>query len=125
MRSRLIDCLILLVIFASAAARADAVRILVQSSPLAGFKYYAGEALWRELHEGDALTLVREPDNMHDPHAIRVEWHGQKLGYLPRAQNQAVSSAMDAGERVDARIAKLREHRNPWQRLLVDVFLRL
>jgi hypothetical protein len=32
---------------------------------------------------------------------------------------------MDAGERVDARIAKLREHRNPWQRLLVDVFLLL
>lgn len=125
MRSRLINFLIILTIFASPIAHADAVRILVQSSPLAGFKYYAGEALWRELREGDALTLIREPGNTHDANAIRVEWHGQKLGYLPRAQNQAVSSAMDAGERVDARIAKLREHRNPWQRLLVDVFLLL
>lgn len=127
MRSPLINFLIILTIFASQIAHADAVRILVQSSPLAGFKYYAGEALWDELREGDALTLIREPDNEHDTKAIRVEWRGQKLGYLPRAQNQAVSAAMDAGERIDARIAKLRNRLpaqgNPWQRLLVDVFV--
>jgi hypothetical protein len=127
MRSQLISILIILAIFASQIAHADAVRILVQSSPLAGFKYYAGEALWDELCEGDALTLIREPDNEHDTKAIRVEWRGQKLGYLPRAQNQAVSAAMDAGERIDARIAKLRNRLpaqgNPWQRLLVDVFV--
>lgn len=127
MRSPLINFLIILTIFASQIAHADAVRILVQSSPLAGFKYYAGEAFWDELREGDALTLIREPDNAHDTKAIRVEWRGQKLGYLPRAQNQAVSAAMDAGERIDARIAKLRNRLpaqgNPWQRLLVDVFV--
>ncbi|MFZ3222979.1 MAG: HIRAN domain-containing protein [Rugosibacter sp.] len=127
MRSQLISILIILAIFASQIAHADTVRILVQSSPLAGFKYYAGEALWDELREGDALTLIREPDNTHDTKAIRVEWRGQKLGYLPRAQNQAVSGAMDAGERIDARIAKLRNRLpaqgNPWQRLLVDVFV--
>lgn len=127
MRLQLINILVILAIFTSQIAHADAVRILVQSSPLAGFKYYAGEALWDELREGDALTLIREPDNAHDTKAIRVEWRGQKLGYLPRAQNQAVSAAMDAGERIDARIAKLRNRLpaqgNPWQRLLVDVFV--
>ncbi len=107
----------------SLTAQAGEMRILVQSSPLAGFGYYAGEALWGELREGDALSLVREPDNTHDANAVRVEWQGQKLGYLPRAQNQAVAAAMDAGERVDARIAKLRQERNPWHRLLVDVFV--
>jgi len=107
----------------SLTAQAGEMRILVQSSPLAGFGYYAGEALWGTLHEGDALSLVREPDNAHDTNAVRVEWQGQKLGYLPRAQNQAVAAAMDAGERVDARIAKLRQERNPWHRLLVDVFV--
>ena len=107
----------------SLTTRAGEMRILVQSSPLAGFRYYVGEALWGELHEGDALSLVREPDNTHDANAVRVEWQGQKLGYLPRAQNQAVAAAMDAGERVDARIAKLRQERNPWHRLLVDVFV--
>ena len=105
------------------AALAGEVRILVQSSPLAGFRYYAGETLWHDMREGDRLTLVREADNEHDGHAVRVEWRGQKLGYLPRAQNRAVAAALDKGEAVDARIAKLRQHRNPWQRVLIEVFV--
>jgi hypothetical protein len=99
------------------------VRILVQSSPLAGFQYHAGETLWQEMREGDRLALVREADNPHDGNAVRVEWRGQKLGYLPRAENRAVAAAMDRGEPVDARIAKLRQHRNPWQRVLIEVFV--
>jgi hypothetical protein len=122
MRSLLISLCCLLCTFAAIAGE---VRMLVQSSPLAGFRYYAGEALWREMHEGDRLTLIREPQNTHDANAVRVEWRGQKLGYLPRAANRAVADAMDAGERVDARIAKLRAQRNPWQRMLVEVFVLL
>ena len=106
-----------------ASALAGEVRILVQSSPLAGFRYYAGEALWHDMREGDRLTLVREADNEHDANAVRVEWRGQKLGYLPRAENRAVAAAMDGGEAVDARIAKLRQHRNSWQRVLIEVFV--
>ena len=104
---------------------AGEIRILVQSSPLAGFRYYAGEARWQDMQEGDPLTLVREADNPHDVRAIRVEWKGEKLGYLPRRENRAVAAAMDAGDAVDARIAKLREHRNPWLRVLIDVFVTL
>ena len=107
----------------SPGALAAEVRILVQSSPLAGFQYHAGEALWQELREGDRLTLVREADNPHDTNAVRIEWRGQKLGYLPRAENRTVASAMDGGEPVDARIARLRQHRNPWQRVLIEVFV--
>ncbi len=105
------------------AALAGEVRILVQSSPLAGFRYYAGETLWHDMREGDRLTLIREADNEHDGNAVRVEWRGQKLGYLPRTQNRAVAAALDNGEAVDARIAKLRQHRNPWQRVLIEVFV--
>ena len=107
----------------SLTALAADVRILVQSSPLAGFRHYAGETLWQEMREGDRLTLVREADNPHDGNAVRIEWRGQKLGYLPRAENRAVAAAMDGGEPVDARIARLRQHRNPWQRVLIEVFV--
>lgn len=123
MHSRLIRFIPVFFILFSLTALAGEMRILVQSSPLAGFRYYAGEALWNKLREGDALSLIREPDNTHDKNAVRVEWQGQKLGYLPRIQNQAVAAAMDSGEHVDARIAKLRNERNPWHRLLVDVFV--
>jgi hypothetical protein len=123
MRSRLIEALLLALLLAAGAALAGEVRILVQSSPLAGFKYYAGEALWLEMREGDRLDLVREPENEHDPRAVRIEWRGQKLGYLPRRENAAVAAAMDQREKVDARIARLRQHRNPWQRILIEVFV--
>ena len=123
MRSRLTAALLLAGALLLGAAHAGEVRILVQSSPLAGFKYHAGESLWHEMREGDRLSLVREADNEHDGNAIRVEWHGQKLGYLPRAENRAVAAAMDNGDKVDARIAKLRQHKNPWQRMLIEVFV--
>ena len=128
MRSRLIE-LAFAALLCCAAATAPAqvqvpeIRILVQSSPLAGYQYHAGSDVWRELKVGDRLDLKREPDNPHDARAVRVEWRGRQLGYLPRAENQAVAAEMDRGGRVEARIARLREHPNPWQRVLVEVFV--
>ena len=105
------------------AAQAQAVKVLVQASPLAGFQYYAGEDLWQQMKEGDRLRLVREADNEHDAKAVRVEWRGTKLGYLPRAENGAVAAAMDRGARVEGRIARLYVHRNPWRRLRIEVYV--
>jgi hypothetical protein len=104
-------------------AHAQEVRILVQSSPLAGYQYHAGNEVWEQLRAGDGLKLVREPDNPHDRNAVRVEWQGRQLGYLPRAENQAIALELDRGSRVEARIARLREAKNPWQRVLIDVFI--
>ena len=104
-------------------AQADTVKVLVQSSPLAGFQFYAGKTLWDEMKEGDALVLTREPDNTHDANAIRVDWRGRKLGYLPRAENRAVAAEMDRGGKVEARIARLHRHRDPWKRIMVEVFV--
>lgn len=106
-------------------APAQTVRVLVQSSPLAGFQYYGGKILWDEMREGDRLALVREPDNPHDANAVRVEWRGTKLGYLPRAENRDVARAMDRGTPVSGRIGRLVAHPNPWKRLHVDVLVGL
>jgi hypothetical protein len=107
----------------SAQPRAESIRVLVQSSPLAGFQFYAGRELWDEMKAGDALVLVREPDNTHDANAVRVEWRGRKLGYLPRAENRAVAEEMDRGGRVTARIARLNRHLDPWKRIQIEVFV--
>ena len=107
----------------SLTTQAAEVRILVQSSPLAGFQYHTGAAVWDALKVGDTLTLRREPDNPHDANAVRVDWQGQQLGYLPRSENGAVAAEMDRGGRVEARIGRLRNHRNPWQRVLVEVYV--
>jgi len=108
---------------ASASVQAQQVRLLVQSSPLAGFRYHEAPGLFPELRVGDRLELVREPGNPHDPNAVRVEWRGRSLGYVPRRENSALAWAMDRGEPVGARISALRTHRNPRQRVEFEVFV--
>ena len=124
MRSRLISPLCgLWLLCLIGPTHAESIKVLVQSSPLAGFQYHAGNALWAEMREGDALALVREPENPHDANAVRVEWRGHMLGYLPRAENRSIAAEMDRGTRVSARIARLTMDRNPWRRLLIEVFI--
>lgn len=104
-------------------AQAETIKVLVQSSPLAGFQFYAGREMWDEMKVGDALVLSREPDNPHDANAVRVDWRGRKLGYLPRAENRAVAAEMDRGGKVTARISRLNRHLDPWKRIRVDVYV--
>lgn len=106
-------------------APAQPARILVQSSPIAGFQFHEGKQLWDQLKVGDPLTLVREPDNSHDARAVRVEWKGHMLGYVPRVENDAVARQLDRGNRLEARIVRLTRHRDPWKRIEFEVFLRL
>lgn len=107
------------------AAQAESIRMLVQNSPLAGSQYYAAGELLPEMKVGDALELIREADNKHDRHAIRVEWRGHKLGYVPRAENRAVAAAMDAGDKLTARVSSLSDNKNPWLRVAFEVFVEL
>ncbi len=115
----------LALLFWCALVWAQQARLLVQSSPLAGYQFHAAPGVWEQLKVGDALTLVREPANPHDSNAVRVEWQGQQLGYLPRAENQVIAAELDRGTPVEARIARLRSAKNPWQRILIDVYVRL
>ena len=104
-------------------SNAESVGILVQNSPLAGSQYYAAARVWDEIRVGDRLTLVREADNRHDRNAIRVEWRGHKLGYVPRAENRAAARALDTGERLEARVTGLRDDPDPWRRIEFSVHL--
>jgi hypothetical protein len=115
----------LALLLALAPACAAEARIIIQQSPLAGFQYYEGKVLWDNMRVGDTLALVREPQNPHDANAVRVEWKGQPLGYVPRRDNSDVARQMDRGAPVKARIVKLKEARNPWQRVEFEVYVDL
>ena len=104
-------------------ADAESVKILVQSSPLAGSQFYAVRKLRDEIRIGDRLSLTREPDNLHDSNAVRIDRNGQQLGYVPRKENRAVARALDAGEKLEARVSKLRDDPDPWQRVEFEVYL--
>jgi hypothetical protein len=81
------------------AGAGEAVKVLVQSSPLAGSQYYAVDELWSQIRPGDRLTWFAKPTIDMTGKAVRVEWNGRQLGYVPRAENRAVARALDAGEK--------------------------
>lgn len=97
--------------------------MLVQDSPLAGFRYHGAAAFWRELRVGDALELAREPGNPHDANAVVVLWRGHKLGYVPRRENAALAWGLDRGTALRARISALAEHPNPARRVRFEVYV--
>jgi hypothetical protein len=116
----------LLLAAASAAAfsvHSQSVQLVVQDSPLAGFRFGEAALLWPQLREGDALDLVREPDNPHDANAVRVDWQGRKLGYVPRRENAAVAWGLDRGAPLRARVSRLTEHPSPARRIGFEIYI--
>ena len=60
---------------------------------------------------------------MHDAKAVRVEWQGHKIGYVPRRENADVARFMDGGETLVARISRLAEVRDPWSRVRFEILI--
>lgn len=100
---------------------AEGPHLIIQRVALAGFTHHAAGLVWQQLREGDVLTLVRENTNPHDKLAVRVDWQGQALGYLPRTDNGAIARALDDGTPLRIRISRLREHPDPRRRIEVEI----
>jgi hypothetical protein len=112
------------VFWAATLAQAEhPVRLLVQDSPLAGFRYHAAAEVWPALRVGDRLELEHEPDNPHDANAVRVLWRGRMLGYVPRRENAALAWGLARGTPLRARISALEEHASPARRLRFEVYV--
>jgi len=127
-RTRVLECVVSVALLAWAGASAQQSgesEIVVQVSLTAGLRYHDARAVWDQMKVGDALTLVREPGNPYDANAVRVEWNGHQLGYIPRAENEAIARQIDRGNRLEARITKLTTYRNHRRKLEVEVFLPL
>ena len=112
-----------LLLFLALPVQGQSVQFLVQSSPLAGFRYAEAAAVMPMLQQGDALDLVREAGNPHDPNAVRVEWRGRKLGYVPRRQNAALAWGLERGTPLRARVSRLEDHPNPARRIEFEVYI--
>jgi hypothetical protein len=82
--------------------------------PIAGFQYAEGPRLLDRLECGDTLELRPEPDNPHDPLAIRVDWNGHKLGYVPRHDNARIARRLNGGIELAAAILALRVEEGLW-----------
>lgn len=91
---------------------------------VAGTTHIEGiEDLAASLRDGDRLVFYREPDNPHDPQAIRIETlEEKKIGYVPRRDNVVFSRLMDAGKLLFATIAA-KEMRGNWLKIDIKIYL--
>lgn len=77
----------------------------------------------KHLKDGDRLVFYREPENEHDPQAIRIEsLKNEKIGYVPRQDNIIFSRLMDAGKVLFAKIVE-KEMRGDWLRIKIKIYL--
>ena len=111
---RICTPLLSLALAIAAPAHADEATtyLVVRNSPLAGFRHHDGRLIWDQLREGDTLALVREPDNPFDAGAVRLEWNGRTIGYVPRLENSDLAQRLDAGMLLEARVTGLEKRRN-------------
>ncbi len=91
---------------------------------IAGFQFYRGEAVTKNLRQGDRLRLQREPGNRYDGMAIEVySPEGVKLGYIARQVNTIPACMLDRGVRLEARILDVNRPPVPsWERVRVAVY---
>lgn len=112
-RRRLLQLLPTAPLVGVAGPAAARLTVLLKGEAVNGHAYYDHDAVRNDLRPGARLTLVREPSNPHDPLAVEVIAEGvtapagsgrvaAKLGYVPRASNEAVARLMDAGADVRA-----------------------
>ncbi|MDU4045295.1 MAG: HIRAN domain-containing protein [Peptoniphilus harei] len=91
---------------------------------VAGTSHIEGiENIGGSLKDGDRLVFYREPENEHDPQAIRIEnLKGEKIGYVPRKDNVVFSRLMDAGKVLFAKVIE-KEMKDKWLKIKIKIYL--
>ena len=77
---------------------------------LAGTQYAPDiTEIYKNLHIGDSVKIVREKENPHDSKAVKVlTLKDEQLGYIPARHNLFLSQMLDFGKAVNGQIRKLR-----------------
>ncbi|MGV3720612.1 MAG: HIRAN domain-containing protein [Actinomycetota bacterium] len=107
-------------------AHASGHAVMLLECQVAGTSYANLPAgIEEHLPVGQSLACRRERDNPKDPLAILVlDASGRKLGYIPRARNEALARLMDAGVPATAEITSC-QRINTWLKIDVRVSVRL
>jgi hypothetical protein len=67
------------------------------TTAVAGMQFYS-QTIRKPLHVGDALALVRDPENPHDRNAVRIQRSEKEiLGFIPKELAASVAKELDSG----------------------------
>lgn len=89
---------------------------------VAGVKHHKLFSVINEIEEGKKLNLVLEPTNTFDPYAVRIEYEGTMLGYVPKKHSEEVYQWIkDAHQKVGCTVIELNKEIDPWRMLKVSI----
>jgi SWI/SNF-related matrix-associated actin-dependent regulator of chromatin subfamily A3 len=70
----------------------ELVRLARTEFKIVGIRYYPGQ-----VHQGEFVSLVREPQNPYDRNAVRIEnMHGVKVGHVKKQQAAVIAPIIDS-----------------------------
>lgn len=93
---------------------------------LAAFAYYDGLMVIDELSLGQVVELKPEPDNPHDPNAVAIYYKEHKIGYVPEAKNDFLSTMLyfGHGDIFEARIQAMNLQQHPERQFRVVIYVK-
>lgn len=94
-------------------------RLVLDECHVAGLPYYAGPDLLPVMRPGDTVDVTAEPENPHDAFAVRIEYRGRQIGYVPRNRNRAVARLLEQRARVEGVITTVAADAAPWESVRV------
>lgn len=90
---------------------------------IAGFQHHDGALVLSQIKAGDALELVPEPDNPHDPDAVAVKFRGTMLGYVPADSVGPLSVMFHYGHAdvFECIVIQVAPENDPWKQVRASV----
>lgn len=99
-------------------------EIFLIETHIAGTSHLDLKEIEKQLEKEEFLKLIREPDNQYDSLAILIfDSKGNKLGYIPKSNNEVLARLMDAGKFIFGKI-ELKEWINSWLKLTIRIYLK-
>ena len=75
-----------------------------------------------DLKQGSELTFQRGKDNPYDSMSIQVLFKNQKIGFVPRANNDMIARLLDGGKHLGAKALQI-EQLGKWTKIHMEVVL--
>ena len=90
---------------------------------IAGFTYYNGIDVFEDLRIGAELFLKAEPENRFDPYAVAIYYENEKLGFVPREENEMLRKFLNLGhsDLFEVRISQVSPEAHPEKQIRVVV----
>jgi hypothetical protein len=94
---------------------------------IAGFTYYNGVDVFENFKIGTPLSLKAERKNLHDPNAVAIYYRQEKLGYVPRSENELLRKFLNLGytNMFEVKISQIVPEAHPERQIRVVVRIKV